>query len=102
MVLFFFFNIQMIFDGIDYIDFVFLCGFGFDQVLVFVNGKCCYIILLVNVNGIFGRGNVGMDMNVILVLVIFNIEILCDGVVVQYGMDVIVGVINIKLWEDVN
>eukprot|EP00903_Cladosiphon_okamuranus_P000439 g437.t1 len=95
-------NTQTISDGTDHIDPASLRGLGPDQVLVLVNGKRRHTTSLVNVNGTFGRGNVGTDMNAIPASAISNIEILRDGAAAQYGTDAIAGVINIKLREDVN
>lgn len=95
-------NTQTISDGTDHIDPASLRGLGPDQVLVLVNGKRRHTTSLVNVNGTFGRGNVGTDLNAIPASAISNIEILRDGAAAQYGTDAIAGVINIRLREDVN
>ncbi len=95
-------NTQTISDGTDHIDPASLRGLGPDQVLVLVNGKRRHTTSLVNVNGTFGRGNVGTDLNAIPASAISNIEILRDGAAAQYGTDAIAGVINIQLREDVN
>lgn len=95
-------NTQTISDGTDHIDPASLRGLGPDQVLVLINGKRRHTTSLVNVNGTFGRGNVGTDLNAIPASAISNIEILRDGAAAQYGTDAIAGVINIKLREDVN
>lgn len=95
-------NTQTISDGTDHIDPASLRGLGPDQVLVLVNGKRRHTSSLVNVNGTFGRGNVGTDLNAIPATAISSIEILRDGAAAQYGTDAIAGVINIKLREDVN
>lgn len=95
-------NTQTISDGTDHIDPASLRGLGPDQVLVLVNGKRRHTTSLVNVNGTFGRGNVGTDLNAIPASAISNIEILRDGAAAQYGTDAIAGVINIHLREDVN
>ncbi|MEM1214525.1 MAG: TonB-dependent receptor [Bacteroidota bacterium] len=95
-------NTQTISDGTDHIDPASLRGLGPDQVLVLVNGKRRHTTSLVNVNGTFGRGNVGTDLNAIPASAISNIEILRDGAAAQYGTDAIAGVINVKLREDVN
>lgn len=95
-------NTQTISDGTDHIDPASLRGLGPDQVLVLINGKRRHTSSLVNVNGTFGRGNVGTDLNAIPASAISNIEILRDGAAAQYGTDAIAGVINIKLREDVN
>ena len=52
-------NVQNISDGTDHIDPASLRGLGPDQVLVLVNGKRRHTSSLINVNGTFGRGNVG-------------------------------------------
>ncbi|MBT8189861.1 MAG: TonB-dependent receptor [Bacteroidia bacterium] len=95
-------NTQTISDGTDHIDPASLRGLGPDQVLVLINGKRRHTTSLVNVNGTFGRGNVGTDLNAIPAASIDKIEVLRDGAAAQYGSDAIAGVINIKLKEDVN
>ena len=93
-------NTQTISDGTDHIDPASLRGLGPDQVLVLINGKRRHTTSLVNVNGTFGRGNVGTDLNAIPANAIDKIEILRDGAAAQYGSDAIAGVINIRLKED--
>lgn len=95
-------NTQTISDGTDHIDPASLRGLGPDQVLVLINGKRRHNSSLVNVNGTFGRGNVGTDLNAIPASAIETIEVLRDGAAAQYGSDAIAGVINIKLKEAVN
>lgn len=95
-------NTQTISDGTDHIDPASLRGLGPDQVLVLINGKRRHTTSLVNVNGTFGRGNVGTDLNAIPAAAIDKIEVLRDGAAAQYGSDAIAGVINIKLKENVN
>lgn len=95
-------NTQTISDGTDHIDPASLRGLGPDQVLVLINGKRRHTTSLVNVNGTFGRGNVGTDLNAIPATAIEKIEVLRDGAAAQYGSDAIAGVINIKLKESVN
>jgi len=92
-------NTQTISDGTDHIDPASLRGLGPDQVLVLINGKRRHTTSLVNVNGTFGRGNVGTDLNAIPATAIDKIEVLRDGAAAQYGSDAIAGVINIKLKE---
>jgi iron complex outermembrane receptor protein len=93
---------QTVADGTDHIDPASLRGLGPDQVLVLINGKRRHNTALVNVNGTFGRGSVGTDMNSIPTAVIDRIEILRDGAAAQYGSDAIAGVINIILKNSVN
>lgn len=93
---------QTVADGTDHIDPASLRGLGPDQVLVLVNGKRRYNTALVNVNGTFGRGAVGTDMNAIPTAAIDRVEILRDGAAAQYGSDAIAGVINIILKSNVN
>ncbi|MGZ5134482.1 MAG: TonB-dependent receptor, partial [Flavitalea sp.] len=93
---------QTVADGTDHIDPASLRGLGPDQVLVLVNGKRRYNSALVNLNGTFGRGAVGTDMNSIPVSSIDRVEILRDGASAQYGSDAIAGVINIILKKSVN
>lgn len=95
-------NTQTISDGTDHIDPASLRGLGPDQVLVLINGKRRHNSALVNVNGTFGRGSVGTDLNAIPVASIKRIEVLRDGAAAQYGSDAIAGVINIVLRESVN
>jgi iron complex outermembrane receptor protein len=86
---------QTIADGSDHIDPASLRGLGPDQVLVLVNGKRRHRSALMHVNGTFGRGTVGTDLNAIALGSIKRIEILRDGAAAQYGSDAIAGVINI-------
>jgi iron complex outermembrane receptor protein len=88
---------QTIADGTDHINPASLRGLGPDQVLVLVNGKRRHAPALVHVNGTFGRGTVGVDLNAIPVSAIDRIEVLRDGASSQYGSDAIAGVINIVL-----
>ena len=86
---------QTISDGTDHVDPAALRGLGPDQVLVLVNGKRRHKSALLNVNGTYGRGTVGTDLNAIPATSIKRIEILRDGAASQYGSDAIAGVINI-------
>jgi len=86
---------QTVADGTDHVDPASLRGLGPDQVLVLINGKRRHKSTLLNVNGTFGRGTVGTDLNAIPVGSIKRIEILRDGAASQYGSDAIAGVINI-------
>ncbi len=95
-------NTQTISDGTDHIDPASLRGLGPDQVLVLVNGKRRHTSSLVNVNGTFGRGNVGTDLNAIPSTALKTIEVLRDGAAAQYGSDAIAGVINARLNDAVN
>ena len=95
-------NTQTISDGTDHIDPASLRGLGPDQVLVLINGKRRHTSSLVNVNGTFGRGSVGTDLNSIPSASIKRIEVLRDGAAAQYGSDAIAGVINIVLNESIN
>jgi iron complex outermembrane receptor protein len=95
-------NTQTISDGTDHIDPASLRGLGPDQVLVLINGKRRHNSSLVNVNGTFGRGSVGTDLNAIPAAAIQRIEVLRDGAAAQYGSDAIAGVINIVLNKTVN
>jgi iron complex outermembrane receptor protein len=95
-------NVQNISDGTDHIDPASLRGLGPDQVLVLINGKRRHTSSLINVNGTFGRGNVGTDLNAIPTAAIKRIEVLRDGAAAQYGSDAIAGVINIILKDDVD
>jgi iron complex outermembrane receptor protein len=88
---------QTISDGTDHINPASLRGLGPDQVLVLVNGKRRHPSALVHVNGTFGRGTVGVDLNGIPTAAIKRIEVLRDGASAQYGSDAISGVINIVL-----
>src|SRR2546430_5304026 len=88
---------QTIADGADHVNPASLRGLGPDQVLVLVNGKRRYSSALVHVNGTFGRGTVGVDLNAIPAAAIERIHVLRDGASAQYGSDAIAGVINIVL-----
>ena len=90
---------QAISDGTDHIDPASLRGLGPDQVLVLINGKRRHSSALTNVNGTFGRGTVGVDLNAIPTSAIERIEVLRDGASAQYGSDAIAGVVNIQLKE---
>lgn len=95
-------NTQTISDGTDHIDPASLRGLGPDQTLVLLNGKRRHTTSLVNVNGTFGRGSVGTDLNAIPASATERIEVLRDGAAAQYGSDAIAGVINLGLKESVN
>lgn len=95
-------NTQTISDGTDHIDPASLRGLGPDQVLVLMNGKRRHSSSLVNVNGTFGRGSVGTDLNAIPASAVKAIEVLRDGAAAQYGSDAIAGVINVIMKESVN
>ncbi len=95
-------NPQSISDGTDHIAPASLRGLGPDQVLVLINGKRRHKTSLINVNGTFGRGSVGTDLNTIPVNSIERIEVLRDGAAAQYGSDAIAGVINIVLKKATN
>ncbi len=93
---------QTISDGTDHIMPASLRGLGPDQVLVLLNGKRRHSSALVNVNGTFGRGTVGVDFNTIPLSAIERIEVLRDGAAAQYGSDAIAGVINVVLKKQTN
>lgn len=95
-------NTQVISDGTDHIDPASLRGLGPDQVLVLINGKRRHTTSLVNINGSFGKGSVGTDLNAIPTSAIKRIEILRDGAAAQYGSDAIAGVINIVLEDSMD
>lgn len=95
-------NAQAIADGTDHVQPASLRGLGPDQLLVLINGKRRHKSALVNVNGSFGRGNVGTDLSTIPTNAIERIEILRDGAAAQYGSDAIAGVINIVLKTSTN
>ena len=86
---------QTIADGSDHVDPASLRGLGPDQVLVLINGKRRHPSALLHINGTFGRGTVGTDLNAISSASIERIEVLRDGASTQYGSDAIAGVINI-------
>ncbi|MFQ5570613.1 MAG: TonB-dependent receptor domain-containing protein [Rhodothermales bacterium] len=88
---------QTISDGTDHINPASLRGLGPDQVLVLVNGKRRHTSSLVHVNGTYGRGTVGVDLNAIPSFTIERLEVLRDGAAAQYGSDAISGVINVEL-----
>ena len=95
-------NTQVISDGTDHIDPASLRGLGPDQVLVLINGKRRHTTSLININGSFGKGSVGTDLNAIPTSAIKRIEILRDGAAAQYGSDAIAGVINIVLDDSID
>jgi iron complex outermembrane recepter protein len=95
-------SVQNISDGTDHIDPASLRGLGTDQVLVLIHGKRRHTSSLINVNGTFGRGSAGTDLNAIPTAAIKRIEVLRDGAAAQYGSDAIAGVINIILNSNVN
>ncbi len=95
-------NPQSISDGTDHVAPASLRGLGPDQVLVLINGKRRHKSALINVNGTFGRGSVGTDLDAIPVAAIERIEVLRDGAAAQYGSDAIAGVINIVLKKATN
>jgi iron complex outermembrane receptor protein len=88
---------QTIADGSDQVNPASLRGLGPDQVLVLVNGKRRHSSALVHVNGTFGRGTEGVDLNAIPASAVERIEVLRDGAAAQYGSDAIAGVVNIVL-----
>ena len=88
---------QTISDGTDHVNPASLRGLGPDQVLVLINGKRRHHSALTHVNGTFGRGTVGIDLNAIPPAAVERIEVLRDGAAAQYGSDAIAGVINIIL-----
>ena len=90
---------QTISDGTDHINPASLRGLGPDQVLVLVNGKRRHTSAIVHVNGTFGRGTVGVDLNAIPKGALKRIEVLRDGAAAQYGSDAIAGVINLELQD---
>lgn len=74
---------------------VFFRGMGLDVMFVLING-CC-VVISVFVESII---NLFVDINFIFVFVIEWIDILKDGVFVIYGLDVVVGVVNVVLKKD--
>lgn len=88
---------QTISDGTDHINPASIRGLGPDQVLVLLNGKRRHASSLLHVNGTFGRGTVGVDLNAIPKSAVKRVEILRDGASAQYGSDAIAGVINLEL-----
>ena len=90
---------QTISDGTDHINPASLRGLGPDQVLTLVNGKRRHTSAIVHVNGTFGRGTVGVDLNAIPKAAVKRLEVLRDGASAQYGSDAIAGVINVELQD---
>ncbi len=88
---------QTIADGTDFVSPVSMRGLSPDQLLVLVNGKRRHKSSLVHVNGTFGRGAAGTDLNTIPMASIDHIEVLRYGAAAQYGSDAISGVLNIVL-----
>jgi iron complex outermembrane receptor protein len=70
---------QTVADGSDHVDPASLRGLGPDQVLILVNGKRRHRSALMHINGTFGRGTVGADLNAIATGSIKRVEILRDG-----------------------
>lgn len=64
-----------------------LCGLGVGVILVLMDGWC--------LSGLGYDGGFLLDMLMIFMSIVECIEILWDGVLVIYGFDVVVGVINI-------
>ena len=93
---------QSLGGGTDMTDPISLRGMTPDQVLVLINGKRRYNSALLNVNGTFGKGTVGTDLNAIPISSIDRIEILRDAAAAQYGSDAVAGVINIILKNTIN
>jgi len=91
---------QTISDGTDHVNPASLRGLGPDQVLVLINGKRRHHSALTHVNGTFGRGTVGVDLNAIPLAAVERIEVLRDGAAAQYGSDAIAGVVNVVLKDD--
>ncbi len=91
---------QTIADGTDSYDPAALRGLSPDQMLVLVNGKRRHTSAYLHVNGTFGKGSVGTDLNTIPVAAIERIEIMRNGAAAQYGSDAISGVINVILKGD--
>lgn len=91
---------QQFFSGVDFlfgVQQVDLCGFGFNYILVLVNG-CCIVDFLMFFQGCSNF----IDVFNILIGMIEWIEVLIGSVLVIYGLDVIVGVVNFifKKWVD--
>lgn len=83
-------DVCLLFIGFDGVLQVNLCGFGVQGMLVLLNGCCLlYYGVLVGFQIQF------VNIDVILVVVIECMEVLIDGVLVVYGIDVVVGVINV-------
>jgi len=88
-------------DGTDHVRPASLRGLGPDQTLVLINGKRRHTSAMLNVNGTFGRGSTGVDLNAIPPSAIKRIEVLRDGASAQYGSDALAGVINIVLKDNI-
>ncbi len=93
---------QTIADGSDHVNPISLRGLGPDQVLVLINGKRRHSSALVHVNGTFGRGTVGVDLNALPTSAVENVEVLRDGASAQYGSDAIAGVVNVVLKRQIS
>lgn len=77
---------SLVFGGVGMV----LCGFSEKYMFVFVDGQCVVnYVQLVNFIDMF------FDVNVILLNMVECVEIVKIGVVFVYGLDVIVGVVNI-------
>lgn len=73
-----------------------LCGLLQKNMLVLFNG-CCLVNYGFLVGGLF---DIFVDFNVLLLVVVECIEVFKDGVLVVYGFDVVVGVVNIIIWQN--
>lgn len=76
------------FDGVNILN---LCGLGVNCILILVNGWCY-------VGGFVGF--VVVDVGLIFVKLIKLVEVFIGGVLVVYGVDVVIGVVNFILWDD--
>lgn len=84
----------LLFDMLVGVGGVFLCGFGISVILILINGCCVMISVFVCGQESF------IDVNFILLVVIEWVEVLLNGVLVIYGVDVVVGVVNYVLCDD--
>lgn len=73
-----------------------LCGLLQKNMLVLFNG-CCLVNYGFLVGGLL---DIFVNFNVLLLVVVECIEVFKDGVLVVYGFDVVVGVVNIIIWQN--
>lgn len=81
----FFFVFNGILLGVSLLD---LCNLGSEWILVMENGWW-YVL------GIEGMGFV--DVNIIFIVLFRNVEVFIGGVLVVYGVDVVIGVVNFNM-----
>jgi len=76
-----------------------LRGLSSDHTMVLVNGKRRHSSALLHINDSFGRGSMGVDLNMIPAVAVENVELSLEGASSSFGSDAIAGVINFQLKE---